>query len=436
MTESANRDERGTSRQAAASSRLDRRLVRALYAAADRFVPPGEHDVDRLGRTRTGIVVGWMGILFAGLSVPLYTAYGSPISGVAISAIVVGLVLTAPAIRAGLPVEAAAHGLTAITWLVTFVVAWRTGGFASPAVVWAFFHPITTYIACGKRSAIVWSLLSGGQLAILFALQRGGVDFPTDLSAEQADSVRLGSLLVAVLANTMVIGGNESIRRQTEELRGAASRAIERQRILGDLHDGVGSQLLGLMIQVRAKAIDDERLVHGLESCMDDLRLIVDSLDPVERSLDVSLAELRERLQPRCAAAGVELRWHVPAAASPLPVDGVQALQVLRALQEMFSNALRHSGSDRIDFSVSGPSDGDRSIVVEVRDHGTGFDPATTRAGARGLTSLRSRAHRLGGDLTIEPAGPGTRVRLVFAAAGADGEPSLTSPSRRATVAR
>ena len=115
--------------------------------------------------------------------------------------------------------------------------------------------------------------------------------------------------------------------------------------------------------------------------------------------------------------------------------DGVQALQVLRALQEMFSNALRHSGSDRIDFSLTGPSDGDRSIAVEVRDHGRGFDPAATRAGARGLTSLRSRAHRLGGELTIEPAGPGTRVRLVFAAAGADPEPSLTSPSRRATVA-
>lgn len=409
---------------AGASRRLDKRLVRALYRAADRFLPPGEQDVDRIGRTRTGIVVGWMGILFAGVSVPLYTAYGSPISGLAISAIVVGLVLTAPAIRAGLPVEAAAHGLTAITWAVTFVVAWRTGGFASPAVVWAFFHPITTYIACGKRSAVVWSFLSGGQLAILYALQRAGVDFPADLSPEQADSVRLGSLLVAVLANAMVIGGNESIRRQTEELRGTASRALERQRILGDVHDGVGSQLLGLMIQVKAKAIADDRLVQGLESCMDDLRLIVDSLDPVERSLDVSLAELRERLEPRCAAAGVTLTWSQPDTAAPLPVDGVQALQVLRALQEMFTNALRHSGSDRIDFALAGPAGPARSIAVEVRDHGRGFDPQAARTGGRGLTSLRSRAHRLGGELTIEPAGPGTRVRLEFRATA----PSGTAP--------
>ncbi len=393
---------------------LDRTVVRGLFTAADRFLPPGEDDVDRLGRTRIGIVVGWMGIVFAGVSVPLYAVFGSPISGLAISAIVMGLVLTAPAIRAGLPVEVAAHALTAITWLVTFVVAWRTGGFASPAVVWAFFHPITTYIACGRRSAIVWSVLSGCQLVILYAAGRAGLDFPNDLPVDRADSVRLGSLLVAVLANTMVIGGTEAIRRQTGLLRERASQAIERQRILGDVHDGVGSQLLGLMIQVKGGTIDRDRLVRGLESCMDDLRLIVDSLDPVERPLDVSLAELRERLEPRCAAAGVELHWSVPA--TPPPVDTVQALQVLRALQEMFANALRHSGAERIDFTLATSEADGEQVVVDVRDHGHGFDASGVRRGGRGLTSLRTRAHRLGGTLTVESDGSGTHVRLAFPA--------------------
>lgn len=395
------------------------RLSERLLALADGFVPSSEEDVDRLRRIRVGIVVGWMGILFSGLSVVLYAAYGSPISAAAICAIVAGLALTAPAIRRGVPIETVAHAVIGVTWAVTFIVAWRTGGFFSPAVVWAFFHPITSYIACGKRSAIVWSLLSGAQITILYGLHRAGVDFAHDISADAAESVRFGGFLVVIVANMMVIGGNEAIRRASEEAKVRANRALERQRILGDMHDGVGSQLLGLIIQLRGRRIDDERLLQGLESCLDDLRLIVDSLDPLDRPFDVSLAELRGRMESRCAAAGIELEWSLGDAPAPLPVGPEQGLQVLRALQEMFANALRHSGTERIDFELRGPSGPDRVIEVRVRDYGRGFDPAAVRSGGRGLTSLRTRTHRLGGELVVEPAAPGTVVALRFAASPA-----------------
>lgn len=390
----------------------------ALFALADRFVPPGEQDVDRHRRIRIGIAVGWMGILFSGISVVIYALYGSPISAAAISVIVLGLAAIAPAIRRGLPIEAAAHTLTAITWLVTFVVVWRTGGFGSPALVWTFFHPITIYIACGRRPAIIWALLSGLQLTILYGLQRGGVHFATDLSGSALESVRYGSFAVAVLANALVIGSNEAARRASEEAKVQANRLIERQRILGDMHDGIGSQLLGLIVQVRAKRIDDDRLLQGLTGCLDDLRLIVDSLDPLDRPFDVSLAELRTRVDSRCTAAGVELRWRTDGAPSPLPIDPESGLQVLRALQDLLANALHHSGSSRIDFELRCPATAPSTVEIEVRDHGCGFDPAAVRMGGRGLTSLRARTHRLNGTLAIEQADPGTRVTLRFAVPG------------------
>ena len=86
-------------------------------------------------------------------------------------------------------------------------------------MVWAFFHPITTYIACGRRSAIFWSILSALQLALIFGVDRAGIEFSTDLSSDAAESVRLGSYLGVILANTLVIGGNEVIRRASEEAR-------------------------------------------------------------------------------------------------------------------------------------------------------------------------------------------------------------------------
>ncbi len=391
----------------------------AVFELADRFVPPSEEDAERLRRIRTGITVAWMGIVFCALSVVLYAAYGSPISAGAIAVILVGLIAAAPAIRRGVSVGTVANVATGITWAVTFVVVWRTGGLSSPAVVWAFFHPITMYIACGRRTAIIWSGLSALQIVIIFAAEHAGVNFASDLSTRASQSVQLGGYLIVILANVLVIGGNEVIRRAAEESRQEADRLIERQRILGDMHDGVGSQLLGLMIQVRAGSIDAERLLQGLGSCVDDLRLIVDSLDPVERPFEVSLAELRGRVEPRCAAAGIELRWTTDERDTPIPIDPEQALQVLRALQEVFSNALRHSATHRIDFAVRSPGAAAKTIEVEVRDYGRGFDPQAARPGARGLSSLHGRMLRLGGLLAIESADPGTRVTLCLPAAEA-----------------
>lgn len=129
----------------------------------------------------------------------------------------------------------------------------------------------------------------------------------------------------------------------------------------------------------------------------------------------MSLAELRTRVDSRCTAAGVELRWRTDGAPSPLPIDPESGLQVLRALQELLANALHHSGSSRIDFELRCPATAPGTVEIEVRDHGCGFDPAAVRMGGRGLTSLRARTHRLNGTLTIEPADPGTRVTLRFA---------------------
>ena len=48
-----------------------------------------------------------------------------------------------------------------------------------------------------------------------------------------------------------------------------------------------------------------------LKGCIDDLKLVIDSLEPVDDNLLLLLAKLRFRLGPRLESTGIKLLWQV-----------------------------------------------------------------------------------------------------------------------------
>ena len=78
-------------------------------------------------------------------------------------------------------------------------------------------------------------------------------------------------------------------------------------------------------------------------------------------------------------------------------------------------NALKHAQAKLIETTVFAAPD-EKHIVIEIRDNGIGFDPATAareNSGHFGLAGMRERLNRLGGQLHIESQpGRGTRVRV------------------------
>jgi signal transduction histidine kinase len=85
---------------------------------------------------------------------------------------------------------------------------------------------------------------------------------------------------------------------------------------------------------------------------------------------------------------------------------------LLRIAQEALSNAARHARADRVGVTLSFMGD---EVTLDVRDDGTGFDPAAvparTRTGGFGLDGMRARAERIAGSLTVESEpGHGTAV--------------------------
>jgi signal transduction histidine kinase len=202
---------------------------------------------------------------------------------------------------------------------------------------------------------------------------------------------------------------------QLVEARRNEALALERTRIMSEMHDGIGSQLTMALSLVRSidglPSGEDGRVATVLRESIEDLQLIIDSLEPVENDLLTVLGTLRYRLQDRLSKSGIALHWNV-VDLPPLPMlTPHSVLSILRILQEAFANCLKHSGATRIVVStgLSGALGIGETACITIRDDGCGIDG--TRAG-RGLENMRRRAEALGGRLTIASRPGSTEVLL------------------------
>ncbi|MFN3564827.1 MAG: sensor histidine kinase [Burkholderiaceae bacterium] len=206
----------------------------------------------------------------------------------------------------------------------------------------------------------------------------------------------------------------DQLQAQYERMRELERReaiAAERERLMRDMHDGVGGHLVSLLAMIEADRRRPGELAVIVRQALDDLRLMIDSLDPVDDDLNAVLAMFRDRLVPRLQRANVELRWDV----EPLPaVPGLtpaRVLHLLRLLQEVVSNALRHGRARTLTIGARAQAG---RVVVEVRDDGIGFDTRNAGSG-RGLNNLRWRATAVGAELSIDSApGQGTTVTVML----------------------
>lgn len=201
-------------------------------------------------------------------------------------------------------------------------------------------------------------------------------------------------------------------QRETEQLAYADTQARqqERERLVREIHDGIGGQLTTALRAVERGCYTPQRLGQSLQECLDDLRLVMDASSSHER-LDAALAAWRHRWDTRLELLGVALRWQVQ---DPLD-DGLGAqavLHLLRVLQEAVTNVLKHARATVVDVQVDVQ---DAHLVLRVHDNGQGGVPAAPRAQeqGRGLASMQQRALALGGSLSLHSApGHGTTVTV------------------------
>ena len=183
----------------------------------------------------------------------------------------------------------------------------------------------------------------------------------------------------------------------------------ERQRIMQDMHDGLGSQLISSLALSERGELNAAQTSNLLRECIDDLRLAIDTTTSADNQFSVACGNLRFRMEPRLRAAGIGLRWESNLWEEPDKVPVQKTLPLVRIMQEAFTNTLKHASAHCISVNLHILAD---ELTMKLSDDGIGFRPDSV-PGGKGLHGMQKRARGVGASLTIT-SDNGTCVTLVL----------------------
>lgn len=350
-------------------------------------------------------------------------------------AIDIGLGLAARARVAALE-QITAERARLLEQLRAISLAARVGVFRITLPDWSLWWTGVTSAVADLSPGVAgsWEVLgavvgAGGLAALRTAIEEaahGQAELDLDLAAQRRDGSTQW-LRISGRAQALPDGGTEvngviedvSDRRLLAvQLEHAA--AVERQRLVSDLHDNLGQVLTAgayLAAAFRRRAGREAPALAAdatdIEAAFSDAqKLCRDLSHGMLDDLGEGLTHALGKLATRTTAAGVRCTFRSSAVADD-DLSREQCLELYRIAQEGVTNALKHARCRLIEIELAREPD---AIALEVRDDGVGIDPARLSDGL-GMRTMRYRAARLGATVAIGLSGrAGTRVRLAVPA--------------------
>jgi signal transduction histidine kinase len=206
---------------------------------------------------------------------------------------------------------------------------------------------------------------------------------------------------------------NLASRAAEEQQRNAI--VAERTRFARDIHDTLAQGFTGIMMQLNAA---EQRLPGDSTEARAHIekarQLASESLEEARRSVSAlragalsggSLLDAMEQIGRKLTTdSGVQLDMKLEGQPYALP-EQCEA-NLLRIAQEALTNAVRHSGTERIGVRLAYLTG---SVVLEVGDSGRGM--SGVEPSGFGVDGMRERARQIGGEIRIlTDPGRGTRI--------------------------
>lgn len=206
----------------------------------------------------------------------------------------------------------------------------------------------------------------------------------------------------------------------------------ERQRIMQELHDGVGAQLVSTLMRAQRGDLTNPAMSDAMRGAIDEMRVAIEALTGDDGDLGVAFGNFRFRWDVRLRDAGLVPRWEVELPEEGLVLPPHDTLQLLRVAQEALVNVLKHAQARHVRVRLVREAG---QLRLEVADDGRGLPEgrspsggaaapgdATVPEGGRGLANMRARALRLKAQFTVTSAGghaagaplPGLHLSLVM----------------------
>jgi PAS domain S-box-containing protein len=191
----------------------------------------------------------------------------------------------------------------------------------------------------------------------------------------------------------------------------------ERQRLARELHDDIGQRLSLLIIGLdRLKQglpaemqMECEQVASALENASE-LASDIHGLSHQLHSSKLQHLGLKSALRELCVQMSEQHGIDVELVVGRMSwmITEEQSLCLYRVAQEALKNAVKHSGSGKIEVELQAQNG---MLQMTVRDYGQGFDVNKYEPGL-GLASMRERMRMVGGTLEIHST-PGLGTEIV-----------------------
>jgi len=189
--------------------------------------------------------------------------------------------------------------------------------------------------------------------------------------------------------------------------------AKERERIMRDMHDGVGGHLIAALALLNSQQIPNSQIEQCLVDCLADIRIVILSLEPASSDLPTLLGMFKHNISGKIKSAGIEPDWSIGDLTGTPTLNSKKILNILRIMQESVTNVIKHSGASLLNISASKiKKDAKKYINITISDNGTSQD--TCSNSGYGIKNMEKRAKELGGFIRIKPTINGTTVSLYF----------------------
>lgn len=206
------------------------------------------------------------------------------------------------------------------------------------------------------------------------------------------------------------------------------AQEAERHRLSRKIHDGPAQALSNFILQAEiAQRLFDMDIEQAREE-LDELKSTASATFGKVRDFifelrpmmldDLGLVPtLRHYIESYREQTGLEVNFS--ASGTERRLDGYLEIMIFRAVQELLSNASRHSEGDKVNVHIDTQED---TVEVSVEDDGKGFNVEQALEGSMGIKVIKDRVEILGGEMIIDTAvGQGTRIHFEVPA-GTEGE--------------
>ncbi len=210
---------------------------------------------------------------------------------------------------------------------------------------------------------------------------------------------------------------------ENTRLKSQQARTEERERIMRDLHDGMGGHLASALAVAKVDEHQDDqaqkRLTETLQTALVEMRMLINNSADEFDELGQALGSLRSTIEPLLNDAGLELHWKLdPFGKMPILTIS-ERMHVVRVVQECITNVLKHTdativtvSSEQVgkNYRVQIANNGSTPVTNSASLTGSAIQDRAQGANAQqgnGQRNMKYRAAQLHGSFNLTPTADG-----------------------------